>query len=201
MRSGRTIRSVAVLASAALVLGALVAAPAAAGKKKCARYAPAAPQSNADTAAEAPSAKVLKVTARATEAKPVTVELDQGPGFWIYDAELHQTPVIDSTQFVNVQVVGANKGLYIRQEWATPSISDLDLYMYDVTGAEVGGSGAFNPAPLPVISSQTGGMGYEQVSGFDAPNCTGFTIESRSYATTGETVTLKFWLGDIQPQE
>lgn len=206
----RTVRSFAVLASVALLVGAFAAGPAEAKKKKkkkapaCATYAPAAPASPAAAAADAPKQTVVQVTPAATEAAPVKVELDQGPGLWAYGPDLNQLPVVDDTQFVNLQVSGApaGAGLYIRQEWSASSPDDLDMYVYDASGTEVTNSGAFNAAPVPPVSSTSGGLGYEQVSGFAVPNCMGVTVESRTYLTEGQAVTISAWLGEaVAPTE
>ena len=205
MRS-RSIRTLAVLASVGLLVGAFAVGPADAAKKKkrkkkglvCATYAPAAPASAAPAAADVPTEAVLKVTKAHTEEAPLTVEVEQGEGAWIYDQDLHQVPVFDDTKFFNLQVYSStpSTGLYVRTEWDTSAPDDLDMYLYNEAGEEVGGSGAFNAAPIPPVSTTTGGPGFEQVSGFPIDQCGGATVESRTYLTAGQTVTLKVWLGE-----
>ena len=206
MRS-RSIRTLAVLASAGMIVGAFAAGPADAAKKKkkgltCATYAPAAPASNAPAAADAPKEAVLKVTPAHTEEAPLTVEVEQGQGLWIYEPDteeiIKQVPVVDDSKFWNLQVYPStpSTGLYVRTEWDSSAPDDLDQYIYNAAGEEIGGSGAFNAAPVPPISSTTGGPGFEQTSGLPVGQCEGVTVESRTYMTTGQTVTLKVWLGE-----
>ena len=40
-------------------------------------------------------------------------------------------------------------------------------------------------------------MGYESIPGFPAAPCSPYTLESKGYATPGESVTLKAWLGPV----
>ena len=203
--SKRSIRSLAVLASAALVLGAFVAGPADAKKRKkkkpagCAAPAYVEPQSPSASRTEAPAAEVVKITDAATEEAPVVIEFDHGPALW---DTANQAPIVEDTKWFNIQVDSAapSTGLYLLQEWAIPSLSDMDLYLWDgATGAQAAVSGALNLAPAPVmipIVGETGGMGYESISGFLVGDCTGFSIESRAFMTPGEAMTLTIWLGE-----
>ena len=204
MRSSRSIRSLAVLASVGLIFGAFMA-PAEAGKKKkkkkpvpvaCPAFAPSEPESDSAETAEALEAPVQKVTAAHTEAAPLVVEYEHGPAFW--DPALG-TPVHEDTQFFNFQVEGAG-GLHIKAEWAA-SPSDLDLYLYD-GGARVASSGSFNAAAVDATvidfsAGGNGGVGFETIPGFGITNCQGLTLESRAFITPGEAVTLKVWLGEV----
>ena len=202
----RTKRLFSLALTTALVAGAFAMPAAEAAKKKkklvCPAYAPAAPASPAAAAAEAPAVPAVKVTDKHTEEAPLEVTLEQGAGLWMYapdpEAIITQIPVEDDTQFVNVQVYSKapTTGLFVKQEWDAGSPDDLDLYMYDVTGTEVNTSGAFNAAPIEPVSTTTGGAGYEQISGHAAAQCDGYTLESRTYMTQGQTVTMKFWLGE-----
>lgn len=199
-------RSAAVVASAALVLGAFVAGPADAKKRKkkkppvvagCAAPTFVEPKSPSGSRTEAPKAEVLKVTDAATEETPIVVELTHGAALW---DTANQQPIQEDTQWVNVQIdpAAASAGLYIRQEWATPSLSDFDLYLWDgPTGEQAALSGASNIAPTTVpFIGETGGMGWESISGFLAADCSAYSIESRAFLTPGEGVTLKIWLGE-----
>jgi len=179
MRTLRIARFVAIGAAIALV-GATFASPAVAkkGKKlKCPAFASAV-----EGAAEA---KVLKVTPKATEEKPVVVEYEHGPA--LYPETEHV--------YANVQVFGSG-GLYILQEF--DNHSDIDLYLFDGAGEEVASSGAFNPAPVPGVfdAGGKGGTGYESINGHPVSTCEGFTIDSTAYATLGTPATLKIWLGE-----
>ena len=188
MKAARITRVVAVFSAVALV-GAVFAAPATAGKKKgkalkCGSFA-----AGVEDAAEA---ELVKVTKKATEAKPVVIEFEHAPSI----AEVHQEHL-----YFNVQVFGPSSGLYIREEF--DDHSDIDLYLYNGAGEEVASSGAFNPLPIPGYTDAggNGGAGFESIPGHPAATCEGFTIESSAYATMGTPVTLKLWLGEPAPAE
>ena len=201
MTSSKTIRSLALVASATLVLGAFVAAPAQAKKKPkkppacpAATYAEPATDS---TSRPAPDAEIIKVTDAATAEAPVTVEYEHGAALW---ETATQTPVQEDTMWFNIQIDSAAPatGLYARLDWHVPSASDIDLYIWDgVTGDQAVNSGATNVVPVnaPFIA-ETGAMGYESVSGFAVADCANFLVESRAFTTAGETMTLTLWLGE-----
>lgn len=217
--TGRYMRVLAVVASAAMILGALVA-PADAKKKKkkkkkkdkvtCQAYTPAEPISDSHETAEALDAEVIKLTEKHTEEAPLVVEYEHGAALWFMvnptDPLGGQAPAQEDTVFFNVQNYGKNPsaGIYARIDWPAPSPSDMDLYMYDVTGTQVAASGASNQAPLPVFGFDAGGRGgngFESITGHPSPQCSGFTFESRAFATSGESMTLTLWLGDEIPVE
>lgn len=181
MKSARIARFGALAAAIALV-GATFAAPAVGAKPKalkCGQFAPGVE--------EAAEAEVIKITKKATEAKPVVMEYEQGPAFY---------PATSESTYFNIQVFGPSSGLYIRQEF--DNRSDIDLYLLDGAGEEVASSGAFNPAPVPGVfdAGGNGGTGFESINGYPAATCEGFTIDSTAYATFGTPVTLKIWLGE-----
>ena len=200
MRSHRTIRTIAVLASAAMVFGAFAAGPAEAKKKKkkkpaaCAPFVASEPATDSGQGAEAAEAKTVQVTTAATEEKPVVIEYEHGPALW---ETLTQTPIQEDTVFHNFQVVGTG-GLHLRMEWPGTE-SDIDMYLFDGSGTRVASSGAFNPVPVPGVfdAGGNGGQGFESIPGFASSNCQGFTVESRAFMTPGEPVTLKAWLGEV----
>ena len=203
MASRRMFRSVAVLAAAALVMGAFLALPAEAGKRKkkkkvktCAAFTPAEPQSNSEQTAEALEAEVALVTDKNTKDSPLTIEYEHGPALW---ETVNQVPIVEDTLFYNIQVDSRSKTptLNLRLDWDPVSESDIDLYMYDGSGAEVESSGAYNPIPVPGVldAEGRGGMGFESIPGFAASDCAGYTLESRAFTTTGQAVTLTAWLG------
>jgi hypothetical protein len=206
MRDGRIVRSLALIATASLVLGAFVAGPADAKKKKkkpkvatCAPFTPVAPASNSGETAEAAEAPVVQVTSAATEEKPIVVEYEHGAAFW---ETVTQTPVQEDTQFFNFQVVGTG-GLHLRMDFSPES--DLDMYLYDgASGARVASSGAANqamvagdPTGLGLDANGNGGPGFESIPGYAASNCAGYTVESRAFMSPGTPVTLKVWLGEV----
>ena len=205
----RTIRMFAVVASLSLIVGALGTGAAAAKKKPkkkkkpasmCPAYKPVppGPDSESEQKDKVAKAKVLKVTEAATEAKPLTVELEHGMALW----SPTQDPIQEDTEFVGLQIQSKNPsaGLYIRQEWPAPSLSDLDVYLTDKTGEEVAASGSSNVLPMPVDAGgqDTGAQGFESISGFAAAKCGDYVIESRPFNTAGENVTMKVWLGPIE---
>lgn len=195
MRSTGSLRPLTAVLCLALVAGAFVAAPAQAGKKKkfsCAPATAAVPtEGRSSNAEEAAEAEVLNVTAANTEEKPLVIEYEHGPALADAGAE--------DTLYFAFQVVSKKPGagVYVRQEWPG-SMSDVDLYMYDSSGTEVAYSGAFNPIPVPGVtdSGGNGGQGYESIPGFPADPCSPYTLESKAYATMGEPMTLKIWLGE-----
>ena len=183
MRSPRFIRTIAVVGLSALVLGAFVAAPAGAAKKKalkCSAFTP-----GIEGAAEA---EVVKVTPKATEEKPVVIELEHGMA-GPSEASLNEE------QFFNIQIYGPSSGLYILEEFSDRH--DVDLYLYDAAGEEVASSGAFNMAPVgPFSAGGNGGSNYESIPGFPVSTCEGYTIRSNAYLTSGTAATIKLWFGE-----
>lgn len=198
------IRSVAVLASAGLLMGAIVGGtPAEAAKRRCKKFKPGTPITDSSTDG-VKSAKVKKITDKYTAKKPLTIKFSHGPAAWLLadpeDPTAGQRAIVEDTKWFNFQVDSKKRfvGLYVRQEWPTPSASDLDLYMYDRSGSQVGSSGEFNAVPGTGLGTGEGGMGFEQISGYGAVDCTGYTVESRAFTTHGENVTLTVWLGSIR---
>jgi hypothetical protein len=205
MQARKSIKIAGVIMSASLVLGALVAGSPADAKraKKCKKFKAAEPVSDAETRDQAKKAKVVKITDKFTQKKPLKINYDHGPAFWFIadpvDAE-GQRPAVEDTKWFNVQVDSKKKmvGLYVRQEWSATPVSDMDLYMYDKYGSQAASSGDFNQVQGTPLNSGTGGQGFEQVSGLGAKDCSGYTIESRAFTTPGEAMTLKIWLGKVQ---
>ena len=157
------------------------------------------PASPSASRTEAPAAEVVKVTDAATAEAPIVIEYDHGPALW---DTANQAPIQEDTKWFNIQVDSAapSTGLYLLQEWAIPSPSDMDLYLWDgPTGAQAAASGGLNLAPPPTtvpFIGETGGMGWESISGFLVGDCAGFSIESRAFMTAGEAMTLTIWLGE-----
>ena len=183
----RIARLVAACAAVTLVAAVFVA-PAAVAKKgkgiKCAPFT--------SSVEEAAGAEVLKITPKATEAKPVSIEYEHAASLY---------PASSEHLYYNVQVYGPSGGLYILQEF--DNYSDIDLYLLDGAGEEVASSGAFNPAPVPGVTDAggNGGTGYESINGHPVATCDGFTIDSSAYATMGTPATLKIWLGEPAAEE
>ena len=191
MRNGRFIRTVAVLASAGMIVGAFAAAPAEAKKKKkpkgCAAYVPG------EAAAEAP---ITKVTNANTADAPATVEVEVGPGLGIgRDPEGEGAHV--SHGFANLQVdstVGSDL-LNVRISWTNP-LEDFDLYLDTADGTEIASSGGFFAVnPFPGEYSETG-VGSEAVIGVPVSDCDGYTVDAVGATTPGATLTVEYWLGE-----
>lgn len=202
----RSLKTISALASLALVAGIMVGGAADAGAKKkkkkgvtCDAFTPVEPKSNSGETAEALEAEVVKVTNASTEEKPLVVEYEHGPALW---ETATQTPIHEDTVFFNIQAApkSPTTGVYARIEWSSPSADDIDLYMYDAAGDEVAVSGAFNAAPVGPFESN-GGNGFEFIEGHPANQCDGFTLESRAFATEGEAMSLKLWLGEVVEAE
>jgi hypothetical protein len=205
--TSKTVRRMAILASATLVLGAFVAGPADAKKKKkkpgCSAPTYAEPLSDSPSKTEASKAPLATITDTATAAAPMVIEFDHGPAVWLYvdprgGSGLHQAPLVEDTKWFNVQIDSAVKTpvLNARLDWATPSMSDVDLFAWDAaSGAEVSHSGAANFTPDPV-PGDTGAQGWEQFTGASTTDCQTVTFESRAFYTKGEAMTLTIWLGD-----
>jgi hypothetical protein len=201
------IRSIGVTAATGLLVGALVgggATPASAAKR-CKAFKPGTPISDSPSAVDAKKEKVVKITDSATQAKPYTVNYEHGPAAWLLanpedPAGSSQVALQEDTKWFNIQVDSKKKfvGLYVRQEWSETSASDMDLYIYDKSGARVGTSGEFNVAPGTGLGTGDGGPGFEQVLGMGVVDCSGYTIESRAFSTAGEAMTLKVWLGSVR---
>ena len=196
----KTVRTLAVLATASLVLGAFVAGPADAKKRKKKPSCPVAtytePASPSVSRPEA-DAEVITVTDAATAEAPIVIEYEHGAALW---ETATQMPIQEDTKWFNLQIDSAAPatGLYARLDWAVPSVSDIDLYLWDgATGEQAAVSGATNAVPMnaPFVA-ETGAMGYESISGFAAVDCSNFLVESRAFLTAGEAMTLTLWLGD-----
>ena len=189
MRNGRIIRSLAVLASAGLIMGAFVAAPAEAKKKKpkgCAAYVPG--ENGADL-------ETTKVTSANTADAPATVELEVGPGLGIgRDPEGEGAHV--SHAFANLQVdpTASSDLLNIKVAWTNPA-EDFDLYLDAADGTELASSGGVLNQTFGSEYAHTD-FGYESIIGYPVSDCEGFTIDVVGAGTPGGTVTVTYWLGE-----
>ena len=206
MRDGKLVRSLALIATASLVLGAFVAGPADAKKKKKKKpkVATCAPYTPGELGAEAP---VTVVTDAATEDTPVEVKVTTTEGLGGSSPDVGGDLGPTAHAFANVQVDSATsgRGLYVRLEF-TPAW-DYDGYLRTADGATVAYSAGFNQAM--VAGDPTGMTGFdgtgngghseqgaEQIDGFATADCDGFTYDIVSAGTPGEEVTVKYWLGD-----
>lgn len=197
----RSIRTLAVLASAGLIVGAFAAAPADAAKKKKKKPPACAPYTPTEWAADAP---VNMLTSAHTAEAPLVIEIEAPAGLGSSSgappsddpAELHAAA---THSFVNVQVDSAtpDTGFYATLEYTFPF--DYDLWIRGDDGNAVAGSAGFMPG-VPFFDG-TGSGGYtgegtENIEGLTTADCTGYLVDVVSAATPGETVTLKLWQGD-----
>lgn len=201
--SSKTLRKLAALASATLVLGAFVAGPAEAKKKK-----PKPPPAPVGCAAFTPGeegaeAKTSVVTDAATAEAPVVVELTAAAGMG-NDLGLAGGAYNETTSvYQNVQVDTANPsaGLYVRVDFSDHH--DYDLYLNNAAGDTAATSGDFNVAPGEGLGSGSpegaweAGTSYESVLGINTPDCGGYTTRIVSFLTTGGNITVSYWLGEV----
>lgn len=188
----KTIRSLAVLASAALVAGAFVATPAEAKKKKCGKYA--AP----DWASEA---ETSIVTDKATGDAPIEITLSTGPGLGFTNADYpgdETGSISHAFQNVIVDTNAKSANLFVRIEY--PPTWDYDLFLRLPAGPSVAYEADFNPltagGPTPVGGTEgaTAGPGFGQIDGYPVPDCYGYTVDVASSISGGGDVSLKLWL-------
>lgn len=200
MSKQRSIRTLSVVASAALIVGVFAAGPADAKKKKkpavCAPYVPG------ELGADQP---VTVVTDAATAEAPVSIELDthEGLGFTSPDGASGDEGA-PSHVFTNVQVDSASPstGLYIRLEF--PDGLEYDLFARLTDGsayAYVAGSNHTGPLVAEFGLDGTGHGGYSEVGaenleGLTTADCAGYTVDVASAITPGGPVTVKYWLGE-----
>ncbi|MDQ4065118.1 MAG: hypothetical protein M3161_03635 [Actinomycetota bacterium] len=192
MTAVKRIDVVAVGSLAVLLIAGLAPTHGLAAAKKCGAYKPAPPSSASANAATAADSEVHAVTEKNTEKNPLVVEYHQDPGLWTIDGS---SALVDTSTFHNFQLATKTKiaVLNVRAEFRYPTTSDLDFYLFDRLGNEVGASASFSP--LPALNPDNGGEGYEQIPAIAGARCEGFTLESRPYISpTGEDVTLKVWV-------
>jgi hypothetical protein len=196
----KTIRVFAVAASVSLLVGALVG-PADAKKKKKPKPIPAG---CATFVAENPNGKDLPttiVTDAATAEAPVVVELETAMGVGATSPSAEDPPEngMPSHAYTNVQVDSALSavGLYVTVEFSPQW--DYDLLLRTAAPEAVAYSAGGAPYVGPFDGTGHGGHaaeGSENIDGIDTADCAGYTVDVVSATTPGETVTLKYWLGE-----
>lgn len=203
MKTHRTVRTLSVVASVVLIVGAFAAGPADAKKKKkkpvpagCAAYVPG------ELGAGQP---VTVVTDAATAEAPVEVEIDtaEGVGFTSPNGSADDEGM-PSHVFTNVQVDSASPetGLYIRLEFPEGLEYDLFARLADGTSyAYVAGSNHTGTLVSQGGLDGTGNGGHSEVGaevleGLTTSDCGGYTIDVASAITPGGAVTVKYWLGE-----
>lgn len=189
-------RHLVALAALAILGAGLSAAPVSAAPESssCAKFRPSPIVTDSERGLDAPDQPVTVLTDRATEESPVVIEFEQEPAVWWY-AYTERGPIVDGNRYFNVQVDTRKRSVEIhaRLEWPL-AVQEFDLYMYDADGAPVSWSEAINQVP-PYASGGSGGPGFEQIPGYPARRCEGFTIENNAMWATPQQVQLKLWLG------
>lgn len=193
----RSLRTVTVLACAALVSTSMIAGTADAKKKKkkpvppppaaCATFVPG------EIGAEAPT---TVVTPAATAEAPVEVKIATEMGFGV-GTDVEQTTAMVSHAIQNVQVDSElpDATLFIRLEM--PETTDYDLYVVNPAGDVVASAAGFNPEPAIYNDTSNGGhteFAAEVIDGVSTPDCAGYTLDIAGATTPGGDVTAKLWL-------
>lgn len=201
MRS-RSFRTVTVLASVGVLVGAFAAGPADAAKKKKKKPPACAPWTPPEKSAEA---ELVKVTDAATAEAPIEIELETDPGLGLGrpGSTIGPVPIGDhvSEAFVNVQVDSAapSTGLYATIEF-NPAF-DYDLYLDDSTGTEVAHSAGFFNQSSTAGAAGHSAPGSENIEGLETSDCGGYAADVVGSITPGGGVTLKLWLGEVKAAE
>ena len=107
-------------------------------------------------------------------------------------------PGTSESVFVNLQVDTdlPEAGLFARFEYAEGE--DFDIYLTDAEGNHQAGAAGGNPVDVQGDSTHGGHteVTAEQLDGIGTPDCGGYTLEMRSFATPGGDYSLKVWLGE-----
>ena len=192
MKSRRTIRTYAVLASACMVLGVFAAAPADAKKKKkpkkCAAYQPG----------EAGTGQAITlVTDAATADKPVEVAVPTSPGLGVSSEEGEGNPDEGATShaYTNVQVDSKAKEALLNIKVSFTPTWDYDLWLRDSSHTALASSAGFGPATSGSDYAHSE-VGSETIVGFPTADCDGFTVDVANAGGPGEEVTVSYWLGE-----
>ncbi|MFN2588690.1 MAG: hypothetical protein ABR613_11310 [Actinomycetota bacterium] len=190
--AGLAVLILTILSSSALTSGT------AQGAEACKKFRPRSVEDQ-----DVSKIPVLRVTDAATEKNPVTVEYQHGPTFDVAGVTVQR-----DWRLFNFLVDSRKRlvGLYVRIEWPTPSISDIDLYVYGETGKMLAWSEWFNNPVVdeawgtanPTYWGGHGGMGYESVLGLEVRGCYGISVWSDAARSKGDEMTLKLWLGKPQ---
>jgi hypothetical protein len=205
MRTSRAIRTLAVLASAGLIVGAFAAVPAEAKKKKkkkpavCSTFTPGANGEGKPT---------LVVTDTATEEAPAVQAISLAPELTEGIPGALGGPPPPSDVF-NIQVDSAAKeaGLYIL--WEFQERRDYDLNVWHIDGSYAARSHGFQPilGINPAIDESQGNLGghagesttaSEKIVGLRTSDCGGWTVSAENFLGEGGDFEIKVWLGAIE---
>jgi len=192
MKSPRILRATAVVGAAALILGAFVAGPADAKKKKkvkkpvvCAAYTPAE---------EGAGAPISLVTDAATADAPVTVAVAAEPGLGV--GGLAEQGIAHT--YVNVQVDSAATATALNIRLEMPEHEDYDLAVLNPDGSQAAAAQGFNPEPAVYNDNTNGGhteVGAEVIDALPTNDCQGYTLDISTASGMGGELTVKYWLG------
>lgn len=197
--SRKSLRRIAVLASATMLLAAFVAGPADARKRK--RKPPVGCTAFVPTNAHGAELPTAVVTDAATAESPVVVELATEAGIGATSPGPEDPPEngMPAHAYLNVQVDSTlpSTGLYVTVEFSQQWDYDLLLRTAEPDAVAYSAGGA--PYEGPFDGTGHGGhatAGTENIDGITTADCSGYTVDVVSATTPGETVTLKYWLGE-----
>lgn len=137
----------------------------------------------------------LTVTDKHTEGRPLEVTFDQPAAVLFVEGP---SPIGDARIETPIRIASATRypDLHVRAEWPTPSVTDLDLFLWNRWGEPIRSSESWNIQPLDDLdSTNTGGPGYEYIKGAPVEGCGRYTVMTGAWHTPGEKVTLRLWLG------
>jgi hypothetical protein len=198
MRTSRAIRTLAVLASAGLIVGAFAAVPAQAKKKKkkpavCSTFKPGANGEGKPT---------LVVTDTATEQAPALQKVT-------LPAEVTEGIVSHGEDVFNIQVDSAAKEAGLHILWEFQERRDYDLNVWHTDGSYAARSHGFQPilGINPTIDETQGNLGghagesttaSEKIVGLRTSDCGGWTVSAENFLGEGGDFEIKVWLGAIE---
>ena len=202
MKSSRMTRSLAVVASAAMIFAAFAGTPAEAKKKKkkkapvCSTFTPG------EKGADKPT---VVVKDSATEAAPAIQKVTLAPHF--FEGAHSATPASYDQFNIQVDTAAKDTGLYALVEF--PARRDVDLNMYHTDGSYSARSHGFQPV-LGIhgtIDEEFGNLAghggestdhSEKLVGIRTNDCGGWTLEVANYFGEGGELEVKLWLGEVQ---
>ena len=191
MRS-RPVRSLAVLASAGMVVGAFVAGPAEAAKKKkapvCAAYEPGEEGAEAETTI---------VTDAATAEAPVEIKIAAHEGIGVGGHPATETAM--GHAYHNLQIDSALPSALLHVRLEMPAYEDYDLFINNPDGETAAQAAGFNPIPAVYNDTSMGGHteeGAEVIDGLQSLDCQGYTAHVSTATGLGGELTMKVWLGE-----
>lgn len=195
----KTVRTLAVVASAALLVGASVA-PADAKKKKKKKPPVCATYVSPEWATGAAETTIVTEAATAESPVEVTITTAAGLGFTSPDGaasdEGETSHVYQNVQVDTASPAGAK--LFVRAEFTEVFDYDLFLRLPDVTAvayeADFNPGTANGPTGIGTLEGASAEPGASQIDGYPSTDCTGYTVDLASGISPGEDVTLKFWL-------